>query len=187
MIASEKGRMETGTDFLSEIRISQMLECFADPTKIRVIADLSCDVREAMPYLATLLSKAGYNHAASILTFVRDGRLFSVYQHVVTLAKAADEDDARDVLEWLRGRINEAYARRKEIEPCLERRRSPRLLDVYRLLPHDNCGRCGEATCLAMACKLIFGPRRLEHCPRLIESEFANNRALLTEWLGVEA
>jgi ArsR family metal-binding transcriptional regulator len=177
---------ETEAGFLNEIRIRQVLECFADPSKIRVIGDLSCDIREAMPYLAALLPRAGYNNAAGTLTIVREGLLFTVYPQVVTLAKAADEDDAINALEWLRRQINEAYARRAEIKPCRERRRLPHWLDVYHLLPGDNCGRCGEATCIAMACMLVFGPQRLEHCPRLREAEFANNRWVLAEWLGVE-
>lgn len=179
--------MEASEDeLLGEVRVTHVMECLADPSKIRVVAEFSLDVRGALPYLATLLPRAGYNDAAGILTLVWEGRLITVYPQVVTLAKALDEEDARAVLEWLRRRINEAYARRGELEPCTGRRRSPRLVDVYRLLPGGNCRRCGEATCLAMAAELVFGDRRLEDCPRLGEAEFANNRWILAEWLGAE-
>ena len=171
---------------VESIRITHVLECIADPSKIRVVAEISCDIAEALPYLATLLPQAGYNHAATIMTLMREGQLITVYPRMVTLAKALDEDDARDVLEWLRGRINEAYARRGELVPCLERRRSPRLLDVYRLLPRDNCRRCGEATCMALAARLVSGDARLQDCTRLTEASFARNRELIAEWLGVE-
>ena len=178
--------MDRDQELVREIRISHVMECLADPCKIRVVAEISVNVKETLPYLAALLPRAGYNHAAGILTLVLDGRLLTVYAQAVTLAKAFDEEDARDVLEWLRQRINEAHARRSEIEPCYERRRSPRLLDVYRLLPGGNCGRCGEATCLAMASRLVFGGRRLSDCPRLAEVEFVENRSRLVEWLGDE-
>lgn len=173
-------------EFLREVRITHVMDCLADPSKIRVAACFSCDVWEALPYLAALLPQAGYNHATGILTLVREGRMLSIYPRTVMLAKALDEDDAVAVLEWLRGKINEAYARRGELTPCFERRRVPRFLDVYRLLPGGNCGRCGEASCLALALRLAFGEARLDRCPRLQEAAFARNRSVLLEWLGDE-
>lgn len=171
---------------VESIRITHVLECLADSSKIRVMAEISCDITEAMPYLAALLPQAGYNHSAALMTLMREGRLITVYPRMVTVAKALDEDDAQDVLEWLRGRINEAYARRGELVPCLERRRSPRLLDIYRLLPRDNCRLCGEATCMALAARLVSGDARVQDCTRMTEAEFARNRELLAEWLGSE-
>ena len=176
--------MSASREFLSQVRITRVMDCLADPTKIRVVAGFSRDVQEVLPYLAALLPQAGYNHGAGILTLLRQGRMITVYPQVVTLAKALDEEDAQEVLEWLRDRINEAHTRRDELEPCLERRRVPRLLDVYQLLPRDNCRRCGEATCMAFAVRLIVAEVRLEDCPRLDEPEFARNRTRLAEWLG---
>lgn len=176
----------TREGLVAEIRISQVMDCLADPEKIRVIAEIDSDVREALPYLAALLPQAGYNYEAGLLTLVKEGRLLTVYPRTVTLAKALDEDDARAVLAWLRGRINEAWARRADLTPVRERRRSPRILDVYRLLPGGNCGRCGEATCMALAGKLIFAEAKLVDCPRLAEAQFERNRALLAEWLGAD-
>ena len=179
--------MSESEEFLREIRISHVMDCLADPSKIRVLARFSSDVWEALPYLAAILPQAGYNHAAGVLTVVRDGRMISIYPRTVMLAKALDEEDALAVLEWLRTKINEAWARRGELEPCYERRRAPRFLDVYRLLPGGNCGRCGQPSCLAMAVRLAFGEARLSGCPRLEEPEFAGNRAVLVEWLGDES
>ena len=91
------------------------------------------------------------------------------------------------MLEWLRTRINDAHAQQSELTPCLGRRRSPRILDVYKVLPGTNCRRCGEATCMALAARLIFGEASPVDCPALAEAQFARNRALLAEWLGLEA
>jgi ArsR family metal-binding transcriptional regulator len=174
-------------EYLREVRISHVMDCLADPSKIRVLAYFSRDVGEALPYLAALLPQAGYHHEAGILTFVREGRMISIYPRTVMLAKALDEADAAAILEWLRGKINEGYARRAELTPCYERRRVPRFLDVYRLLPRGNCGRCGEVSCLAFAVRLAFGEAHIGGCPRLLETEFARNRSVLVEWLGADA
>ena len=172
-------------DLVDEIRIAQVLDCLADPEKIRVVAEFSCDVTEVLPYLAALLPRAGFNHQAGLLTLMLEGRLLTVYPRLATLAKARDEDDARLVLEWLRERFNEAWARRGELRPVLERRRAPRFLDVYRLLPGGNCRRCGEATCMALAGRLALGEALPADCPRLGEEAYAKNRDLLVEWLGL--
>ena len=171
-------------ELVHEIRIAQVLDCMADPDKIRVVAELSCDITAVLPYLATLLPRAGYNGEAAILSMVREGRLITVYPRLVTLAKALDEDDARAILEWLRATINEAHARRGELKPCEGRRHLPRVLDIYRLLPGGNCRRCGEATCMAFAARLVVGEIQLRACPRLAEEGYTRNRSLLAEWLG---
>lgn len=177
--------MLAGKELVPEIRIVRVMDCLADPAKIRVIAEFSDDVQEALPYLAALLPQAGYNHAASILSLIHEGRLISLYPRVATVAKAADERDAATTLEWLRELINEAYARRHELRPCLQRRHAPILLDIYRLLPKTNCGLCGEATCMAMAGRFILGNARLSECSLLEAAEFGRNRRLLGEWLGI--
>jgi len=176
----------TESSLVQSIHIIQVLDCLADPEKIRVVAELSDNIKDVMPYLATLLPRAGYNDEAAILSLVREGRLITVYPHMITLAKALDEDDAREVLEWLRTLINEAHARRGELKPCVGRRHVPRILDIYRLLPGGNCRRCGEATCMAFAARLVVGEARLQACQRLTEEGFARNRTLLAEWLGEE-
>lgn len=179
--------MASSAGLVRSIRITQVMDCLADAAKIRVVAVPSADLGEALPYLAALLPQAGYNHEAAILTLVYHGRLLTVYRHLITLAKALDEEDAEAVLEWLRQKINLAYAQRHEIAPCVGRRRSPRLLDIYQLLPRDNCRRCGELTCMAWAARLAFAEARLADCPRLAEPEFADNRTRLAEWLGTES
>lgn len=161
------------------------MDCLADPAKIRVIADLSDDVQEAMPYLAAVLTGAGYNHKAGILSLVREGRLLSLYPKLVVIAKADGEADAQEILDWLREQINEAYANRANIAPCYNRLRLPTWIDIYRLLPRTNCRRCGEAGCSAMAGRYILGQATLDGCPVLKEPQFARNRQLIGEWLGL--
>ncbi|MBC7109869.1 MAG: acetyl-CoA decarbonylase/synthase complex subunit gamma [Archaeoglobi archaeon] len=44
-------------------------------------------------------------------------------------------------------------------------RKSP--LEVYKMLPGDNCGECGEDTCMAFASKLIDREAKIDDCPRI--------------------
>lgn len=44
-------------------------------------------------------------------------------------------------------------------------------MDVYRLLPKSNCGKCNEASCMAFATKLIEKELTLDDCPQLSGDE----------------
>jgi ArsR family metal-binding transcriptional regulator len=174
-----------GEDLLREIEITHILDCIADPTKIRVVAEFSEDVSEVMPYLNALLKNASYSHEARILHFNLEHRMITLYPGVLTMAKADDESDAHRVMNWLRDLINDAYRRRHEIEPSYEMRPMARPLDVYVLLPRDNCGRCGEATCMAFAFRLLQGRGTIDECCRLAKKQYGGHRAALSTLLGV--
>lgn len=40
-------------------------------------------------------------------------------------------------------------------------------LEVFRLLPRNNCKDCGEKTCLAFAGQVFLGQKQLSHCPHV--------------------
>ena len=160
--------------------ITHILDCLADPHKVRVIAEADRNVGEIFPYLNTLLPNAAYSPGTNTLTIKRAYRLITLYPHVVVMAKVDGEEDALDVLAWLRELINDAYHRRGEIVPCYEQRRLVGFLEVYVLLPGSNCKACGEATCLAFSVGLLESRHRLEDCPRLDE----DHQQRLTSLLG---
>lgn len=55
--------------------------------------------------------------------------------------------------------------------------------DVYEYLPHSNCKRCGEDSCMAFAVQLCEGKAKLNQCGPLRLKEQANNRAALSALL----
>ena len=48
-------------------------------------------------------------------------------------------------------------------------------LEVYKLLPQTNCGKCYVPTCLAFAAAVIRGDKRLADCPCLESSDTSQN------------
>ncbi len=173
-----------GGELLRDIEITHVLDCIADPTKIRVVAEFSEDVSEVMPYLNALLKRAGYSHKAGILHLDLEHRMITLYPRVLTMAKIDDEADAQRVLDWVRDLVNDAYRRRHEIEPSYEMRPIVRPLDIYVLLPRENCRQCGEATCMAFAFRLLRRRARVEKCRLLSEERFSRHREALFSLLG---
>ena len=169
---------------LKSFTISQILDCIADPSKIRVVASLSDHVDEVFPYLNAILDNVAYSPEARIITLKKGHRLITLYPHMVTIAKADDENDARETLSWLQRTINQTWERREGLTPSYERRMALRPLDVYSLLPKSNCKLCGEATCMAFAVSLLQGTKGIAQCPPLAQDQYARNRELLAGFLG---
>jgi ArsR family metal-binding transcriptional regulator len=135
---------------LNSYKITRVLPCLADPEKIRVIAEISDEIHEVFPYLNAILKGCIYNHPALTLTIKKDGKLFTLHAHHITLAKIEDEKEAEEILKWLKDLINETYEKRDRIEPNYSMAAELKALDIFKLLPGTNCKKCGELTCLAL-------------------------------------
>lgn len=161
--------------------ISRVMDCIADPTKNRVIAELWDEVDAVFPYLNAVVSNLMYNPGANTVTARRGGRILTFYPHVAVMAKVDGAEDAEAQLRWFQELCNDTWRRRAKIVPCYERRQQLGPLDAYVLLPKLNCGDCGERTCMAFAFRLLFGELELETCPRLAEPEYAEGGRRLAE------
>jgi len=144
-------------DVFGSAAVMVLAPCIADDTKIRLIAHISGDMAEALPYLNAAMTGAVYNPEGPTLTFMDGYRLITLYPRRIAIAKADDLPDGWRILERVRCRINEVYARRDSLTPLAVPREKPTALAVYALLPRTNCGRCGQRTCMAFALGLHGG------------------------------
>jgi len=167
-------------DVFGHAAVMVLAPCVADPTKIRIIAHLSGDLTEVFPYLNAVMREASYNLHGPTFTFMDRYRMVSMYPRRIAVAKADEIVDAWRVLEAIRCRANEVWARRGEIEPSCEMRERPPALEILKRLPRTNCGACGEATCTAFAVKVWSGGADLTLCRPV----FAGDRQDLKEALS---
>jgi ArsR family metal-binding transcriptional regulator len=168
---------------LRSYNITRTLPCLADPEKIRVIAEISDEIHEAFPYLNATLKGCIYNHPALTLTIKKDGKLFTLHAHHITLAKIEDEKEAEEILKWLKDLINETYENRDKIEPNYSKGAELKALDIFKLLPGTSCKKCGELTCLAFAVKLVGQEIEITKCIPLFSEEYLEKRKVLFELL----
>jgi ArsR family metal-binding transcriptional regulator len=168
---------------LHSYEITRILPCLADPEKIRVIAEVSGEIYEAFPYLNAILKGCIYNHPALTLTIKKDGKLFTLHAHHITLAKIEDEKEAEEILIWLKDLINDTYENRDQIEPNFSKGAELKALDIYRLLPGTSCKKCGELTCLAFAVKLVGRDIEITKCDPLFSEKYQEKQKVLVELL----
>ena len=158
-------------------------DCCPSSQEVNALVDLPEDISEVFPYLNTVMKGLQYDHNERVLTVRREGRLITFRPRQIAVAKLEDENEARSVIEELREIVNETYANRDHITPTYTSRPTPRPLDIYKLLPGNNCKECGELTCLAFALNLVNDKVKLIQCPLLFKKEFEVNRSKLKEFL----
>jgi ArsR family metal-binding transcriptional regulator len=171
------------TATMRSYRIMHILPCLADPDKIRAIVELDEEIHEAFPYVNAILKGCIYNHPAMILTLKKDGKMITLYPRKVTIAKAIDEKDLRETMEWIKALTEEVTRRKEEIQPNFSRGVELKALDIYKLLPGTNCKACDELTCLAFAVKMLSGAISVMRCAPLFTPTFKEMRHILFELL----
>ena len=158
-------------------------ECNTFAETINAIASLSDDIGEALPYLASVIQRCSYDDNAKTLTFKQDGKGIAMYPRQIAVTKLRDREEAARVLEQLKDFINQTYENRQNIEPCYKKGIELKYLDVFKLLPGTNCGKCGQPTCLAFATKVVQQEASIAQCSPLFGEQFAEKRKKLLDML----
>jgi ArsR family metal-binding transcriptional regulator len=133
------------------------------------IAHLDQDVSEVLPYLNRILRGHQYTKEPPSVLFKMDGRIVVVRPREIAINSVKDASDAEETVEWLKGKINEAWEKRASIEPLFQATPRPVVMDILRLLGQTNCGSCGEPSCVVFALQLAEGLKEPEDCPILDE------------------
>ena len=110
-----------------------------------------------MPYVNSVLKDAIYNKNVPSLTYKNEFRIITLHSDTLAVSKAVNETDAYDIIDEVKKIVNDTYENKESITPLNEMRSKPSAIEVYGYLPKLNCKKCGEATCLAYASKLVMG------------------------------
>jgi len=159
-------------------------DCNHSATTVNAVAELSDDISAVLPYLNGELKGARYDPRTPSLIFQREGHRIILQPRQAAITKLEDEAEAKRVMEWLVETVNHTWERRNEIEPDYQATRQPTMLEVYRLLPGNNCRACGEVTCLAFAAKLAREEIDLDACTPLFNEENAVARGKLLDLIS---
>jgi len=158
-------------------------ECNTFAETINAIANLSEDIAEVLPYLASAIKLCSYDDVAKILTFKLKGKGIAMYPRQIAVTKLSDREEAKQVLAELKDLINTTYENRHNIQPCYKKGGELKYLDVFKLLPGTNCKECGEPTCLAFATKVVQQEVNISQCHPLFSSQFEEKRRKLLDML----
>jgi len=158
-------------------------ECNPMAETLNAIANLSEDISEALPYLASAIKVCAYDDDTKTLTFKREGKSIAIYPRRIAVTKLRDREEATQTLDELKDLINHTYESRQNIKPCYKKGGELKYLDVFKLLPGTNCKECSEPTCLAFAIKLVQQEADMPQCSPLFGGQFEEKRRKLLEML----
>lgn len=135
--------------------------------------------------------KVRYSKASKSVTLRAFDRIIGISESGKVYFEAESLDEARDILEYLQGMIDDA---RKDLERgvkpdsrVLDAWGKLQPLELYKYLPKTNCRECGEETCLAFAARVLTGERRLDECKPLSRPEGIPMISKLIETYGETA
>jgi len=139
----------------------------------RADVTLEDDIAEALPYVNATLDRAEFIPAVSVLVWREGAHGYALRARRISVGNVADRDEAEAAVRAIVERINSIWDRRGDIEPSYRSIEKPKLLDILKLLPRSNCGKCGYTACMAFADALSRGECDIEMCPPLLEEAFS--------------
>jgi ArsR family metal-binding transcriptional regulator len=155
-------------------------KCNPNFQSVHCVASLEQDIAEVLPYLNTVLGGGDYVKSPPSLTLRVHGKLITLHAREIYVNALKDEEEAEKILQWLKKEINEAWEKRGEIEPTFTAPPAPQWLEILKLLPRSNCGKCGEPTCTVFSLRATEGLKSPEDCPDISEP----NQTKLREYLA---
>jgi ArsR family metal-binding transcriptional regulator len=154
-------------------------ECNPDFQSVHCIAHLATDISEVLPYLNTVLGGSTYIQSPPSVSFKVQGKLIAVHSREIAINALKDEGEAEKILLWLKHEINDTWEKREQIKPSFQGISKPQALEILKLLPRNNCRRCGQATCMVFSLLVADGAKGPKDCPGLSHP----SRAKLQDYL----
>ena len=172
------------TIYLDSITLTKTLPCLAEPGRMIVIGKPSQALGEVLPFLATLPGIIAWNPEALTLTFRRPHGFMILYNDKVYITQVVNTAEGLELFAALKDAISTVWEKRAELIAVTTKKRAPRHLDIWELLPRTNCKECGEASCLAFAVAVLQHNRILnERAPLQSDSSFSDRKATLEAML----
>lgn len=129
------------------------------------------DVIKGLIYVVPI-QKIAFDEEISCATLRLFNRLIGVYSDGRISFCAENLNDAAEVLRGVDEVLRKAreYIKLYGAPSSSDIRSLLKLsaIELYKYLPKTNCRKCGEATCLAFAVKVLLGDKKLRECPLLL-------------------
>jgi ArsR family metal-binding transcriptional regulator len=144
-------------------------DCNPNFQSVHCHAYLETNISGVLPYLNTVLGGNTYTQDPPSVTFKVHGKLITVHSQVIAINALKDEEEADKILRWLTQEINDTWEKREQIKPSFQGISKPQVLEILKLLPRNNCRRCGQATCLVFSLLVADGVKGPKDCPGLTD------------------
>jgi DNA-binding CsgD family transcriptional regulator/ArsR family metal-binding transcriptional regulator len=129
--------------------------------------ELDGDLSPLFPYINAVAERAQFYAKPVYIKFMFADRLCAFYPDRGAFTPIRDMAEAMDFLPELLGFLADVARRAPDIVPDHKKYKTASAVDIYRLLPGNNCRVCGYATCMAFAAALSRRHTETTLCPHL--------------------
>lgn len=171
---------------LDQINCYEIFRPKMDATKevLHSIATFDTDISPVFPYLNAELGGWDYDQQNQVILLkLAAGKWITLQPREIAIRGARDLDESNALLAWIKGQINDIYARRDSLVPRYTSQAGLKVMEILKLLPMTNCKACGYPTCMAYAAALREGELSLKDCPPLWEETYLLKREKLQAYL----
>ncbi|MFC2014737.1 (Fe-S)-binding protein [Chloroflexota bacterium] len=141
--------------------------CAPGSARYGALLSFDSDISAVMPYLNEVMDNPRYDHDNRILIVRESEQAYAIRPKEINIARANNLQQAQELATGIVDKINSTWQERDGITPRFSERKIPAVIDIFKLLPKNNCKECGCTTCLAFAAEVAQGKSFLENCPPL--------------------
>jgi len=144
-------------------------DCLPNAERYRADVTLCDTIAAALPFLNAELEGAEYSHEAKVLLWNSGEKKYAFRPRTIAIAPVYDREEAGTLARAIIQTVNGIWDRRSTIQPKFEGKKPlPGVLEIYKLLPRTNCGKCGYLSCMAFAAALRSDPEKSKLCPFIL-------------------
>lgn len=136
--------------------------------KLGARLEVDNDLSPLFPFINSTDEGARYFDNPDRIQFIFEGISCTLYPFEIIAAAFNDHDHAMSFGENLLKFLNNLHEKRACLKPDYRRAKHLSILDIYKILPGKNCGKCGEPSCLAFAGAVSKGRAGQHQCPGLV-------------------
>ena len=133
---------------------------------------LDRDVSSLFPFINAELDDALYYENPAYVRFLFDGFRCFLYPDTAAVHFFESRAAAKEFIPGFMDFLNAVHARKKDIKPNHNQIRQIPVTDILKILPKNNCKRCGYPTCMAFAADMARGRAIADKCPDLASPAF---------------
>lgn len=142
-------------------------EWYADEATLVAGVRFEQDLSFLFPYLNAVFDKAVYIDQPAFIRFRFEGVLCALHPDYLAAFPFVDRKQADAFAGRLVAFLNDLYRRMKEVRPNHKTHNPVAVTKILKLLPCNNCRRCGYPTCVSFAAAVRTGHAILHQCPEI--------------------
>ncbi len=160
-------------EYLAELNLQPLAtpmgkDWYADETVLVAGIKFDKEISSIFPYLNRVLDKTIYLKEPPFMRFRFDGVLCAVHPSYLAAFPFEDRSSAEAFAQRIIAFINDVHCRKSTISPSFKTHNPVSVVEVLKILPKTNCGRCGYPTCVAFASAIRTGRAIPNQCPDLL-------------------